>query len=90
MCESRQDAMDVRPFELLGPIGNVETFASGRGIRDLARLRKDYGLGFWRKCTGHAQVRLPDGSAYAAELHWYEAAGIGRREMKIKRVLGPI
>ena len=77
-------------FEILGPIENVETFAAGRGIRDLPRLRKDYGLGFWRKCKGIAPVRHADGRKYLAELHWYEAAGIGRREMKIKCVLRPL
>lgn len=79
--------MAKRTFELLGPIENVETFAAGRGILDLAMLRKNYGLGFWRKCKGLARVRFSDGTEYLAELHWYEATGIGRRDLKIKRLL---
>lgn len=79
-----------RQLELLGPVESIETFASGTGIRDLPRLRKLYGTGFWRKCKGIAPVRLPDGRAWLAEVHWYEANGIGRREMKIKRILKPL
>ena len=82
--------MAVPNFELISPIWNVETFATGRGIRDAARLRKDYGAGFWRKCKGLAHIRYSDGAEYLAELHWYEATGIGRREMKIKRELKPL
>jgi hypothetical protein len=74
-------------FELIGEITHIETFASGSGIRELARLRKIYGRGRWRKRKGFAQVRLPDGSVRRAEVHWYEATGIGRREMKIKRFI---
>lgn len=77
-------------FELLGPIEHVETFATGHGIRDLPRLRKLYGRAFWRKCKGFAKVRLSNGLPYLVELHWYEASGIGRREMKIKHVLKPL
>jgi hypothetical protein len=57
------------------------------GIRELARLRKLYGRGRWRKRKGIAQVRLPGGAIHTAERHWYEAAGIGRKEFKIKRLL---
>ena len=74
-------------FEILGPIEQIETFATGRGIREISRLRKIYGPGKWRKRKGFAQVRLRDGSESRAELHWYEATGIGRKEMKIKRLL---
>jgi hypothetical protein len=74
-------------FEILGPIESIETFAAGRGIRDLAGLRKKYGAGFWRKCKGVARIKFYDGAEYLAELHWYEANGIGRRDMKVKRVL---
>ena len=74
-------------FELVGEITHVETFASGSGIRELARLRKIYGRGRWRKRKGFAQVRLPDRAVRRAEVHWYEATGIGRREMKIKRFI---
>ena len=74
-------------IEIVGDISQVETFATGRGIREVARLRRLYGQGRWRKRKGLAQVRLPDGSLRLAELHWYEAAGIGRREFKIKQLL---
>jgi hypothetical protein len=74
-------------FELIGPITNVETFAVGKKIRDLPRLRKVYGRGRWRKRKGIAQVRLEDGSECEAELHWYEAHGIGKKEMRIKELL---
>jgi hypothetical protein len=74
-------------FELLGPITDVETFAVGSAIREIARLRKLYGKGRWRKRKGIARVRLSDGSVHLAEIHWYEATGIGRKEYKIKRLL---
>jgi hypothetical protein len=74
-------------FEILGDISDIETFASGRGIRERARLRRIYGPGRWRKRKGIAQIRLADGSIHLAELHWYEAAGIGRKEFKIKHLL---
>jgi hypothetical protein len=74
-------------FEILGDISNVETFAVGSGIREIARLRRAYGRARWRKRKGIARIRLPDGSVRVAELHWYEAAGIGRKEFKIKRLL---
>jgi len=75
------------PFAIIGDISNIETFAVGSGIRELPRLRKRYGRGRWRKRKGVATVRLPDGAERLAEIHWYEAAGIGRREFKIKRYL---
>jgi hypothetical protein len=74
-------------FEILGPISQVETFAIGSGIREIARLRRQYGRGRWRKRKGIARVRLADGSIHVAEVHWYEAAGIGRKEFKIKHLL---
>lgn len=75
-------------FEILGSVRNVETFAVGSAIRDLSRLRRTYGRGRWRKRKGTATVRLADGTVLEAELHWYEATGIGRKEVRIKRVLG--
>ena len=66
----------------------TEVIASGRGIRELARLKKVYGAGRWRKMKGIATVELPDGAAMRAEVHWYERHGLGRREMKVKRLLG--
>jgi hypothetical protein len=74
-------------FELLDEISDIETFATGSGIREINRLRKSYGRGRWRKRKGIARVRLPDGSICMAEIHWYEAAGIGRKELKIKHLL---
>lgn len=74
-------------FQILGHISQVETFASGSAIREIARLRRVFGRGRWRKRKGIARVRLPDGSIQLAEVHWYEAAGIGRKEFKIKHLL---
>ena len=74
-------------FKIVGDITHVETFAVGSAIREIARLRKLYGRGRWRKRKGVARVRLQDGSLHLAEVHWYEASGIGKREFKIKRFL---
>jgi hypothetical protein len=74
-------------FELIGEITHLETFAIGSSIREIARLRKLYGSGRWRKRKGFAQVKLADGTTCRAEVHWYEATGIGRRELKIKRLI---
>jgi hypothetical protein len=74
-------------FEILGGITQVETFATGSGIREIARLWKIYGKGRWRMRKGIAKARLPDGSIHLAEIHWYEATGIGKKEFKIKRLL---
>ena len=73
-------------FEILGEISAVETIATGAGIREIARLRKRYGRGRWRKRKGIADIRL-SGELARAEVHWYEATGIGKREFKIKRLL---
>ncbi len=73
------------PFEIVGDISQVETIAVGSRIRDLARLRRLYGPGRWRKLKGVALVRLQTGRLRKAELHWYEAHGIGRKEIKRKR-----
>jgi hypothetical protein len=70
---------------VVGEIRAQETIARGRGIRELPRLRKMYGSGRWRKRKGIATIRLNDGTIRTAELHWYEAPGIGRQELKIKR-----
>jgi len=74
-------------FEIIGELSAVETIATGSGIRELARLRRYYGRGRWRKRKGVGRVRLADGEIVFAELHWYEATGIGKREFKIKRLL---
>lgn len=69
------------------PISRIEVIARRFSIRDLVRLRRDYGGDNWRKLKGEARVELLDGSVRTAELHWYECHGIGKREMKIKRLL---
>ena len=74
-------------FEIQGEISVIETFATGSRIREIARLRRIYGPGRWRKRKGIARVRLADGTIHSAEVHWYEAAGIGRKEYKIKQLL---
>ena len=71
-------------FEIIGELRNIEPIAIGRSIHDLARSRKHYGRGRWRKLKGFAAVRLTDGTVHTAELHWYEAHGIGRKEFKLK------
>ena len=73
--------MDV---EVVGSVRDIETIATGREIKELRRLRRRYGKGRWRKRKGIATVRLQDDTIHKAEVHWYEAHGIGRREMKIK------
>lgn len=72
-------------FEIVSKIVGIETFAKGSSIRELARLRKVYGKGRWRKRKGFANVRLLTGRIRTAEIHWYEASGIGKKEFKIKR-----
>jgi hypothetical protein len=72
---------------IIGPLSDIETIAVGRGVRELKRLQKAYGRGRWRKRKGIARVRLEDAMIELAELHWYEATGIGRKEFKIKRYL---
>lgn len=74
-------------FELVGRISDIETIAAGRAIRVLRYLRRAYGRGRWRKMKGVATVRLPNGALRRVELHWYEAHGIGRRDVRIKRYL---
>jgi hypothetical protein len=74
-------------FEVIGELSVVETFAVGSSIRELPRLRRVYGPGRWRKRKGIGRVRFSDGSEAVAEIHWYEAHGIGRKELKIKRFL---
>ena len=74
-------------FEILGEVQNAETIATGHGIRDLAILIKRFGRGNWRKLKGFATVRFANGTTADAELHWYEAHGIGKRWVKVKRVI---
>lgn len=74
-------------FEIIGEITNVETIAVGSKIREVTRLRRVYGRGRWRKLKGIARIHLSNGRIRLAEVHWYEAYGIGKREMKRKRYL---
>lgn len=74
-------------FEITDEIANIETIAVGGSIREIKRLRKQFGPGRWRKRKGIATVRLPSGRIQKVELHWYEAHGIGKRKIKIKRYL---
>jgi len=73
--------------EIVGPITEVETIAVGSGVRIRALLRKRYGKVRWRKLKGVANVRLSDGRIRLAEIHWFEAHGVGKRKMRIKRYL---
>lgn len=74
-------------FDILGEVSEIETIAVGSRIRDRDRLQKLYGKGNWRKMKGVALVRLRSGRVRKAELHWYEAHGIGKKEFKRKRYL---
>ena len=72
-------------FEVVGPIADIERIAAGTSIRQLSRLRRRYGRGRWRKLKGIGMVRLASGELRRAEIHWYEAHGVGRVLHKIKR-----
>ena len=74
-------------FEIVGDITDIETIAVGNAIRDIARLQESYGVGRWRKLKGVATVQLVNGNVRLAEVHWYEATGIGKKRLKIKRFL---
>jgi len=74
-------------FEVVGDIADVETIAIGGRIRDIMRLRRQFGDGRWRKLKGVARVMIAGGETRKAEVHWYEAHGIGRKKMKVKRFL---
>jgi len=77
------------PFEIIGAVRKIETIASGEAIRDLVFLEERFGIADWHKMKGLATVRLDDGTIHQAELHWYEARGIGQRWVKIKRFINP-
>ena len=74
-------------FDIVGEMTDIETIAVGNAIRDVARLQESYGVGRWRKLKGVATVRLVNGNIRLAEVHWYEATGIGKKRLKIKRFL---
>jgi len=73
-------------FEVIGKISDIETIVVDKSIREIERLKKTYGAGRWRKMKGKATVRLDDGTISMAEVHWYEAHGIGKKEIKIKHI----
>ncbi len=74
-------------FEIISEIENIETIAIGGSIRDIMRLQKQYGIGRWRKLKGVATIRLQNDKIRKAELHWYEAHGIGKKKIKLKKFL---
>lgn len=76
--------MQPHEFKILGDITHVETIARKHGIRHLADLKKKLGPGQWRKMKGRAQIEYPDGKRCYAEIHWYEAHGIGKKDFKVK------
>jgi hypothetical protein len=76
--------IEVIEFEIVGEVSEIQIIATGPSVRDRTRLRKQYGRGRWRKLKGIANVRLVSGRIRLAEIHWYEAHGIGKREFKIK------
>jgi hypothetical protein len=51
----------VMNFEIISDITHIEPIAIGNAIRDLARLRRVYGAGRWRKLKGIATIRLANG-----------------------------
>ena len=77
----------LKTIKIISRISSVETIAEGHGIRELAQLRERYGLGNWRKKKGIAVVEMPNGISAKAEIHWYEAHGVGKVKMKVKRWL---
>jgi hypothetical protein len=74
-------------FKIKGEIREIETIATGHGIRNLNRLNKVYGRANWKKLKGFCQVQLENDKIIGAEVHWYEGHGIGKKELKIKRYL---
>ena len=74
-------------FEILGEIRDIETIATGRGVYIRLYLDRTYGKGRWRKRKGRATVQLADGTVGEAEIHWFEAHGVGRKDFNIKRIL---
>jgi hypothetical protein len=78
----------VDDFEILGDITDVKSIAVNLSVRERKLLRERFGGRRWRKLKGVALVRFPSGDVYPAEVHWYEAHGVGRRKMKVKRILG--
>lgn len=80
-------AAPVDVFKITAPIEDVGIIAKGTAIRERKRLWKTYGKGRWRKLKGIANIEFADGTMCEAEVHWYEAHGIGAKEYKIKRII---
>jgi hypothetical protein len=76
-----------KPLKIIGPITETATIATGHGVRIRSYLNKIYGRGNWRKLKGEATIEFEDGTTRRAEIHWYEAHGIGKKDFKIKRYL---
>jgi hypothetical protein len=74
-------------FEIIDDIRNIETIAVGSSITDIVRLRRQYGHGRWRKLKGKTTVKFSNGDICQAEVHWYEAHGIGKKKMKVKYII---
>ena len=74
-------------FKIIGKVKDVEVIASGTAIRERKRLWKLYGKARWKKLKGIASIEFADGKICRAEVHWYEAHGIGTKEHKIKRII---
>ena len=74
-------------FEIIGEIRRIEVIAVSGSIRDINRLQMEFGKGRWRKLKGVARVRLANEEVRTAEIHWYEAHGIGKKKLKIKKFL---
>ncbi|AUB84312.1 hypothetical protein [Candidatus Thiodictyon syntrophicum] len=74
-------------FDILDTITAIETIAAGQGVYIRRYLERTYGKGRWRKMKGLANLRLSDGTTCYAEIHWFEAHGVGRRDFKIKKVI---
>jgi len=74
-------------FELIGDLREIKIIAVNLSIHELQRLKNQFGGRRWRKLKGMGLVQFPNGEVRRAELHWYEAHGIGRRKMKVKRIL---
>ncbi len=77
----------MRSFSIISQIREIEIIAAGHGIRELAVLNRRFGKGRLRKMKGVAEVEFDDGTIATAELHWYEAHGIGKRKMRVKHLL---
>lgn len=81
------ESSHMQIFEIIGEIENIETIAAGRGMQIRRYLERAHGRGRWRKMKGVATARLADGMIVEAEIHWFEAHGIGRKDFKIKRLI---